>query len=1092
MVVLLPSFLSFLLTGVDASAIATADDDDHHHESLQLYDSNSDRDLYHHHDHRELQQEWINDPNYVSEPVFHYSGYRFNMDYRISSSLDVEKVIPELWTDENCQRPIESGNPIIPYQLILDPADNVFGDEIAGTRIIRISSLVKPDRVPDARFASYRDGSNFAAINYCSTVNIKQDFTSRDIAFTRENHFNLDVDITGPGIQSYLQDEEIEDSWQVNIYRCDEDLLQIPDTELANLPPIRQGQRVRVCVTTTESARRAGIFIHNINEFTYQRVDDGLVQTAISTGQVPAEDGSTQVLCRNGLDLCAIDSALSNSFFHSPGRVEGIGEIRLQFGLRDADQPTRQRLLSFKDQLSPSLPHSTSRSGGSSGDDDNVAMVPATTEKSRRLYEVGNIVTMLNPTINIDIEPSTERYTAEAYRCDSANEPVDLSIPVVYGSGVRICVKPSDNAQDDDVYVRELKSFVFQREVGDSLVAIDDEGVDAEDGRTLVICSSGSSICALKTELPDWFFVTKGAATVTGSVVLQFGSQTNRRRVKANVVLRGLQSTTADEDPGFAGLSQVMSEFYVSYSTAARKNPRVWWSSSPGHLKFLYALAIGVACLIALCTICGGCFFCFKRKQAKEFIMNDIMDMNVKETDDSVDAFADSRASYYSDLDFDTDFSGNSSDEESISEKFEEDLEDKVAILFPQNGSLNDLTQPLGLSSSHGPSQTGPNRRAPPGRSKSQPLPGMTGSLHSTPGRGYPGRGYPQGRGGRGPGSAQYPRTNRSGDGLTMSEHRRPSNQPPGRNQQLSQSEHVPIGQRKPSIGPSGGGGGRGAQGRGKGGRATPQRYHSDQPMTRPPIRGNPRQRDRLSHSEHVRPQQAVQRKKPGSSKSLPKAKQSALNKNIEYENGQHKDGFTNIPVVGNSPKKGKASKAKTAKTKKSSSKKKLAQDSTKPKSKEKKSKSIDGKTGPGSKKQKKDKKDSTQQSASTSATSMDGASSDSDDGVRDKDICFEASGHPGFEDFLAAVKATVKKFGPSAYSPKIYRHIKRQLPGRRFYVCEDENNLDEWSDVTEQKGKMIDLFYNYHQEALSHAFGATIIEETEGALDDDLSPADG
>lgn len=484
--------------------------------------------------------------------------------------------------------------------------------------------------------------------------------------------------------------------------------------------------------------------------------------------------------------------------------------------------------------------------------------------------------------------------------------------------------------------------------------------------------------------------------------------------------------------------------------------------------------------------------------------MNDIMDMNIKETDESVDAFADSRASYYSDLDFDTDASGNSSDVESISEKFDEDLEEKVAILFPQIGEFNDLTQPLGLSSSHTPTSTGPTRRTP-ARSRSQPLTGMTQSLHAAPGHGHPGRGHPAKRRhadqlshsehyqrGRGPGPNQPLITNtltprRASDPMTALGQRRPTSLPP-----VQQRASLP---------------GRMPQGRAQTGRGIPQRNHSFQPMARPSLQGNFRRPDRLSQSEHARPPVgSPPQKRPSSNTSVsksfnkgckvPKAKKAASTKNIEYDNGQHKDGITKIPVVGQSPKKNihpgkhesKALKAAPAKSKKKSSQKSLQ---SKPESKKKEKKSSDSQA-PGSSEQqiKNGKKDSSQQSASTSSTSMEEECSTSDEGVRDNDVCFEADGHPGTDAFLAAVRASVKKFGPSAYSPKIYRHIKKQLPGRRFYVCEDDSKLDEWSDVTNQKGKLIDLFYLYHQQALSQAFGATIMEETEGALEDDLSPA--
>jgi hypothetical protein len=1128
-------------------------------------------DQYQEHDRRYLQ--WTEDPSFVSEPVFHYDGLRFNMDYRISTSIDPELVRNDLWTDTNCERPIQSDNPVMPYELLYDPPDDVFGDVIAGTRVVRVSSLIDPVMIVDARWVSHKVGKNNVAVNFCSTFAIKQDLTSADVAFTRENHFLMDVDVGGSSIVSYLEGDAIEESWQIDMYQCDGELVRIPDEDLL---PIQQGQHVRLCVATANATRASGVYINNINQFTYQRADDGLVQNAITKGQVPSEDGSTQILCRAGNDLCAIDTVLSNSFFHSPGRIEGTGIVRLQFGIRDGDQRRRQRQLVLPSPSSPSssssqstplryvrsipLPHSTSVGLSLSADENQAANL------NRRLVERGNIVTTLTAIINIDIEPSTLTYTAEAFRCDFQNQPVDKAVPVVYGEGVRICVRPNEEARNSDVYVRRLESFVFRREVGDTLVAINDDGVAADDGRTLVICTPGSEVCSIKTELADWFFVTKGVATVTGTAVLQFGALHESRRVRSNIIFRGLQET--DNDPGFAGWSQVSDDFNVAYSTVARKNPRVWWSSSPPHLKFLYALAIAVGSLIVLCGLFGCCYFCFKRRQAKDFILNDVMDLNVKDTDDSIDAFADSKASYYSDLDFDTDYSGNSSDEESISEKFEEDLEDQVAILFSHNDE--DLSQPLGLSSAHGPppsgsnhrrsmpshlsqSEHGPNRSRAPRRSHSQPLHGMAQSLHGPAGRGNPRARRPPDRlsqsehirGGRGPGpnrpsSANMPPQRyaslpppRDGDPLRMSEHRRSSSQPPARDRLQTQSEHRPSGQRRPSLGPGPPGartpslgpgpmgqrrpslgpgppgqtrpslGGRGPGGRGQGGRAPPQRTHSFQPTTRPSIQKNVAPRDRLSQSEHAHPKRRFPppnslslqkgpgkplglsssehgppKKAPAKSGKGPKGKKIALNKTIEYENGQHKNGLTQVPIVGKAPKKNihpakhaprnevadqsennkRVSAIVPTKAKKKSIRK-IAQ--PKQDNQKKADKPSSGK-GPGSTKQKKGKVDSTQQSAATSATTMEEDSSSSDEGVRDEDVCFEADGHPGTDAFLDAVRATVKKFGPSAYSPKIYRHIKKQLPGRRFYICDDDDNLDGWTEVN--KSQLIDLVWKYHR----------------------------
>jgi hypothetical protein len=91
-------------------------------------------------------------------------------------------------------------------------------------------------------------------------------------------------------------------------------------------------------------------------------------------------------------------------------------------------------------------------------------------------------------------------------------------------------------------------------------------------------------------------------------------------------------------------------------------------------------------------------------------------------------------------------------------------------------------------------------------------------------------------------------------------------------------------------------------------------------------------------------------------------------------------------------------------------------------------------------------------------------SSEESDDGIPDEhDICFEAEEHPGTEQFLKVVRKSLEKFGPVAYSPKVYRGIKKQLSGRRFFVCDDDDNPFDWREVT--KSELIDFVWKYYEE---------------------------
>ena len=81
-----------------------------------------------------------------------------------------------------------------------------------------------------------------------------------------------------------------------------------------------------------------------------------------------------------------------------------------------------------------------------------------------------------------------------------------------------------------------------------------------------------------------------------------------------------------------------------------------------------------------------------------------------------------------------------------------------------------------------------------------------------------------------------------------------------------------------------------------------------------------------------------------------------------------------------------------------------------------------------------------------------------------DDDVCLGADEHPGTEQFLKVIRRTIKKAPDEEYGPPIYKKLKKQLPNRKFFVCEDvENSPDEWREAT--KREMIDIFWTYYEE---------------------------
>jgi hypothetical protein len=73
-----------------------------------------------------------------------------------------------------------------------------------------------------------------------------------------------------------------------------------------------------------------------------------------------------------------------------------------------------------------------------------------------------------------------------------------------------------------------------------------------------------------------------------------------------------------------------------------------------------------------------------------------------------------------------------------------------------------------------------------------------------------------------------------------------------------------------------------------------------------------------------------------------------------------------------------------------------------------------------------------------------------------DMDVCFDADEHPGTTAFIKALKSSLCKFSDEEYGPPIYRFVKKQLPDRRFFICDDEDAPDVWREVT--KKELIEL----------------------------------
>jgi hypothetical protein len=1085
-----------------------------------------------------------------------------------------------VYSDKNCVREIPSGNPLS-YNLDMQPeVDNVLP---TGYRPIRLSMQIKPNSIADTKFTTQQqDKDGYFIVSFCTRVWTKASEFSPEQAFVRERQILLEVDTrnnASNGIQQLLDPKDRAQKWAVDTFLCDSEMKRVE-----TVVPVTQGQRIRLCLVPTNLSQSDGMYLSAINYFEFQR--GTVVQTATKLGDALGDKGDTEVYCPRGSKLCAIDTVLDNQFFHSPGRVEGSGSVFLQFGQWTEMQ---QRSLLRRNQ--------------------KIDVKWSSIQIDRALYEMGDSVAEKLVSYTIPVELSDEEFLAEAFLCNHLNEPIDVKEAAVQaGEPIRVCIQPDLRARDAGVFIRRIENFQFTSNFGTSQSAVDSKGLPDQNGNSLVICNP--TICSIKTDLVDAFFRKGGTVSMKGEVFLQFGSQ--------ELASLGLQTSpndtdSKDNDPGFAGITMVETHFRVASSLEAQRGR---FHSVPGYLKGLYGLIIGLACFIFLCCLCGIVCFVYKQDKATKFVMRDLLDIDVKETDDSVDACMDSKASFYSDLEFDTDASGNSSDEESITENFDEDLEATVyAMLFPKNPNPHDLSKsikekhntplPTGtpyltvsrdtrhtnslpdhrqdhvaISQGVSPSRC-PPRNVNPSSSRehgvvqrllplnsheqkrhvllsnsdcgvlnygfpSHHTPVRSNSLPAAPHRSLEG---PPGHLMHCLSESQHSTTDRGslpncspipvGNPLATSEHRPtsrsyglPDRQPFGTQQAhasktrpyLLNAVHAPSYLSHYRF-------------------TNNQNVHDTGPNnTRDvePINSSHNELpsavyDNTTMTLHVPQEPSHVLQQP---RLVAKGQKSSLGNASSYNRGYHLGGMTQIPraelvapalnTISTKETTQKITKQSTKKKKKVNSKrnsgaakkdkktlgKAVTDEDTinqvdtsekqlcsniagrkKTADKKKKTKNSKSKnTGKGCKQKGGEEKlpsllsaKSCGNSESTGTTETATSNNDRDASPLDRDVCFEAEDHPGTKSFLVAVRKTLKALGPSAYSPKVYRHIKRQLPDRRFFVCDDDDKPFDWREAT--KSELIDLFWKSYEEMKPKLFGMCI-EEEKSSDEDSVSSA--
>jgi hypothetical protein len=112
----------------------------------------------------------------------------------------------------------------------------------------------------------------------------------------------------------------------------------------------------------------------------------------------------------------------------------------------------------------------------------------------------------------------------------------------------------------------------------------------------------------------------------------------------------------------------------------------------------------------------------------------------------------------------------------------------------------------------------------------------------------------------------------------------------------------------------------------------------------------------------------------------------------------------------------------------------------------------------------------------------------DWDEGPSAVDICFDRAHHPGNAALVRAVRSSLKSFADTGWSPPIYKAIKNQLRGRRFFVKTGEG---QWKEATQQeRRKKMSICFEKENKALQgKRRGSTTAPLRKGLSEPSLQP---
>jgi hypothetical protein len=183
-----------------------------------------------------------------------------------------------------------------------------------------------PDQLKHRRLLQCSAGYElvFNGVSFCGDEDVVHETVAQADSAPADDPTNYMINNREP-----LDLDTLTDSFGVVGYLCNDELEAIEVSETDEAAQV--GPTVKICVERDAKAAQAGVYIRQIDAFSFYR-EGGIQQVAISLGGEVAANGLTELQCTRGSHKCWFETYLTADFFSSEGYVQGSGAASLQLG----------------------------------------------------------------------------------------------------------------------------------------------------------------------------------------------------------------------------------------------------------------------------------------------------------------------------------------------------------------------------------------------------------------------------------------------------------------------------------------------------------------------------------------------------------------------------------------------------------------------------------------------------------------------------------------------------------------------------------------------------------------------------------------